>query len=89
MKQLFLCERFAVGALIHCRVSLVSTDAYAIQRTIVFCVAMMSALLNSTFDGTVCLIVHTKMPPLKIVEKDEFLFSFSVWTVFVSPIPAF
>lgn len=66
-----------------------SSDAYAIQRTIVFCVAMMSALLNSTFDGTVCLIVHTKMPPLKIVEKDKFLFSSSVWTFFGSSIPAF
>ena len=51
-------ERLAVGALVHSRISLVSTNQNALQRAVVGLVAMVSALLNGTFDGLVCIFVH-------------------------------
>ena len=66
LKSLFLCKRFAVGTLVHGRVHFVSTDGNAIQRTVVFGIAMMFTLLYGAFDRMICLI-HKKMPPCFLI----------------------
>ena len=47
-------EGFAVDALHFRRIGFVSRDPDSIERAIVFAVAMMSALMNGTFDAVVC-----------------------------------
>ena len=56
--MLLLLEGFAVGALIHSRIGFVGAHQNTVQRTVVFAVAVVSALLNSTFDALVGFAVH-------------------------------
>lgn len=48
-----------VGTLIHGGIALVGAYLDLVQRTIVFQIAMVGALLDSTFNRLVCLCVHT------------------------------
>ena len=57
-KELFLTEGLAVGALIHGGVTLMSADQNTVQSAVVCVAAVVSALLNSTFDALVCLAIH-------------------------------
>ena len=57
-RSLLLAEGFAVGALIHRRILLMSADKDAVKRAVVFAVAVISTLLNGAFDALVCLAVH-------------------------------
>lgn len=51
-------EGLAIGTLLDCWVSLVSTHSDVIERAIIFICTMILALRYSTFDALVCLIVH-------------------------------
>jgi len=55
---LLLPERLAVGALVHGRILLMGAHQNLVQRAVVLALAMMGALLDSTFDALVCIIVH-------------------------------
>ena len=56
--KLLLAEGLAVGALIHSGILLVGAHHDAVQRTVVFGVAVVSALLYGAFDALVCFAVH-------------------------------
>ena len=64
-KVLLLAEGHAVGALILGGICLVGTHGDAVQRTVVFLLAVMGALADGTFDGLVGMAVHKK-PPLNL-----------------------
>jgi hypothetical protein len=55
---LLLAEGLAVGALIHHGVGLVGAHQNPIQGTVILLVAVISTLLNGTFDTLICLAVH-------------------------------
>ena len=55
---LLLAEGFAVGTLVHSRILLVGAYQNAVQRAVVFGIAVVSALLNGAFDAFVCLVIH-------------------------------
>ena len=55
---------FAVGALVHGGVSFMGANGNAVERTVVFVLAMVSALLNGAFDAFICAaIIHNFVPP--------------------------
>ena len=56
--KLLLAEGLAVGALIHSGILLVGAHHDAVQRTVVFGVAVVSAGLDGTFDALVCVGIH-------------------------------
>ena len=56
--SLSLTEGLAVGTLVLSGIYLVGTYQNAIQRTVVLAIAVVGALLNSTFDTLVCFAVH-------------------------------
>ena len=56
--SLLLAEGLTVGALILGRIHLVGTHHDLVQGAEVLALAMVSALLNSTFDTLVCMVVH-------------------------------
>ena len=56
--MLLLLEGFAVGALIHSRIGLVGAHQNTVQRTVVFAVAVVSALLDSAFDALIGIAIH-------------------------------
>ena len=58
--SLFLAEGHTIGALIHSRISLVSTNQDSIQRTEILLTAVVCALLHSTLDALICVTVHNK-----------------------------
>ena len=58
--ELLLAEGHAVGALILGGICLVGTHGDAVERTVVFLLAVMGALADSTFDGLVGMAVHKK-----------------------------
>ena len=60
-KVLLLAERLAVGALVFGGVHLMGTDQDPVQRAVVFILAMVSALLDSTFDAFICVTVHKEI----------------------------
>ena len=55
---LLLAEGLAVGALVNGGVGLVGADKNTIQRTEVFGVAVIGALLNGAFDALVGITAH-------------------------------
>ena len=55
---LLLTEGFAVGALIHCGVSLVGAHQDTVERTVVRLIAVIGALGNGTFDALIGFAVH-------------------------------
>ena len=55
---LFLPEGLAVSALIHGGVGLMGAHQNLVQRAVVFAVAVVCALLDSTFNALVCVTVH-------------------------------
>ena len=55
---LFLTEGHTVGALILGGIPFVSTNQNALQRAVVSFVAVMCALMDSTFDALICIAVH-------------------------------
>ena len=57
-RSLLLAERLAVCALIHSRVSLMGTYQDLVQGAVVLRLAMVGALLDSTFNTLVCVTVH-------------------------------
>ena len=57
-EKLLLTEGLAVGALVNGGVGLVSAYKNSIQRTEVFGVAVIGALLNGTFDALVGVAAH-------------------------------
>ena len=59
---LLSCERQAVGALIDCRIALMSADDNLVQRAVVLQIAVMGTLADSTFNGLVCFAVHIFIP---------------------------
>jgi hypothetical protein len=60
---LLLAEGLAVRALIHGRVGFVGANQDAIQGAVVLSIAMVSALLDGTFEALVCVTVHDFQPP--------------------------
>ena len=58
--ELLLAEGHAVGALILGGICLVGTHSDAVQRTVVFLLAVMCTLADSTLDGLVGMAVHKK-----------------------------
>ena len=56
--ELLLTEGLAVSALVNSGVGLMGTYKNSIQRTEVFGVAVISALLNGAFDALVGVAVH-------------------------------
>ena len=67
IRRLLLAEGHAVGALVNSRVCLVGADQNAVQRAVVFAVAVVCALLDGTFDGLVCMTIHNEDPPFNWV----------------------
>jgi hypothetical protein len=57
-RELLLAEGLAVGALVHSRILLMGAHQNAVQGAVVFAVAVVCALLNSTFDALVGFAVH-------------------------------
>ena len=55
---LFLTEGHAVGALINSRICFMSAHKNTLQRAVVGLIAVMCALMDSTFDALVCIAVH-------------------------------
>lgn len=55
---LLLAEGQAVGALVLGGVALMGAHHDAVQRTVVFRIAVVSALLNGAFDTLVCFAAH-------------------------------
>lgn len=55
---LLLTEGLAVSALVHGGVFLVGAYQDALQRAIIGIAAVVGALLDSAFDGFVCVAVH-------------------------------
>ena len=53
-KLLFQFKRLTVGTLVHSRVEFVGTNGNAVKRAVVLILAMVCALLDSTFDALVC-----------------------------------
>ena len=66
-----LAERLAVGALILRGIGFVGTHQNSIQGAVVLAVAVISTLLDGTFDALVSMAIHSKTPP--------FLISAIVW----------
>ena len=58
--SLLLAEGHAVGALVHSRILLMGTHQDPVQRAVVLAVAVVSALLDGTFDALVSMAVHNK-----------------------------
>ena len=58
LKILLLTEGLAVGALVHGGVALVGAYQDAVQSAVVDIMAVIGALMNSTFNALVCVIVH-------------------------------
>ena len=58
--ELLLAEGHAVGALVLGGICLVGTHGDAVERTVVFLLAVMGALADGTFDGLVGMAVHKK-----------------------------
>lgn len=54
-KLLFQFKRLTVGTLVHSRVEFVGTNGNAVKRAVVLILAMVCALLDSTFDALVCM----------------------------------
>ena len=63
-----LAEGLAVGALILGGVGLVGTHQNPIQGAVVLGVAVVSAGLDGAFDALVGMAVHSKLPPLYLVQ---------------------
>jgi hypothetical protein len=55
---LSLLEGLAVGTLVHHGIVLVGTHHDAVQRAVVFGVAVMCAGLNGAFDALVSVAIH-------------------------------
>ena len=55
---LSLAEGLAVGALVHGRICLVGTHQDLVQGAVVLIFAVVSAVLDGTFDALVCMTVH-------------------------------
>ena len=55
---LLLPEGLAVGALVHGRILLMGTNQDLVQGAVVLALAVVCALLDSAFDGLVCVAVH-------------------------------
>ena len=51
---MFEFKRFTVGALIHGWVEFMGADGNAVERAVVLILAMVSTLLNRTFNALVC-----------------------------------
>lgn len=58
------CEGKAVGALIHSGIALMGAHLDLVQGAVVLQIAVMSTLADSTFDGLVCIAVHSFNLPL-------------------------
>ena len=56
--SLLLLEGLAVGTLIHGGICLVGANKDAVQRAVIFGIAVISTLLNGAFDTLVCLAAH-------------------------------
>ena len=56
--KLFLAEGHAVGTLIHGGVAFVSAYQNTVQSAVVSVLAVVSALMNSTFNALVCFTIH-------------------------------
>ena len=67
--SLLLPEGHAVGALIHGGVCLVGAHLDAVQGTVVFGVAVISALADGTFDTLVGIVFHVDAPPFQWVHE--------------------
>ena len=59
-EDLLLLEGLAVGALVHGGICLVGAHQDSVQRAVVLAVAVISTLLNGTFDALVCLAAHKR-----------------------------
>jgi hypothetical protein len=57
--QLFLAEGLAIGALIHGGICFMGAYQDAFQRAVVCITTVVCALLDSTFNGLVCMAVHS------------------------------
>ena len=60
---LFFLKGFAVGALVHGGICLMRTNQNAVQRTVIFLLAVVFTLLHGTLDTFVCLTIHRMIPP--------------------------
>ena len=58
---LLLAEGHTVGTLVHGGIVFVGTDQDPVQRTVVFTLAMVGALLDGAFNALVCVTVHIKI----------------------------
>ena len=58
LRKLFFAEGFTVGALIHGGVLLVGAHQNAVQRAVVFRVAVIGALFDGAFDALVGMAIH-------------------------------
>ena len=56
---LLLAEGHTVGALVYLRIVFVGTHQNPVQRTVVLVFAVVSALLNGTFNALVGMAVHS------------------------------
>ena len=64
---LLLNEGQTVGALVHGGIALMGTDLDFVQRAVILHGTMVYTLIDRTFNGLVCLIVHHN-PPLTDVQ---------------------
>lgn len=62
-----LAEGHAVGALVHGGVTLMGADMDLVQRTVIFCIAVVGAGDDGTFDALVSMTIH-----------DDFLLKFCI-----------
>ncbi len=62
LKLLFQVKGLTVGALIHCRIALMCAYHNAVERTVIFIVAMMLTARYCTLDRLVSLH-HVDIPP--------------------------
>ena len=60
---LLLAERLAVGALILSGIHLMGAHQNTLQGAEVCVLAVMLALLNSTFNALICMTIHKYVPP--------------------------
>ena len=56
--KLLFAERLAVSTLVHSRILLVGAHHNAVQRAVVFGVAVIGAGLDGAFDALVCMAIH-------------------------------
>ena len=59
-EELFLAEGHAVSALVHGGVTLMGTYQNAVQSAVVSILTVVSALMNSTLNALVCLVIHNQ-----------------------------